>query len=129
MSGQVPDNASALSNARTSAHVSDDSTLSLNLAPSTLPLTPDTHKRPPPGASVRTAKEATSAKWDCGTDAGPQAQGLSRPRTPQPALEGFAFFSAQLQKRNRSSQRHRHLPFALDAGKPKLIQRIYDSQH
>lgn len=59
----------------------------------------------------------------------PAATGLGRTRTPHPALQGFAFFSAQLQKRNRSSQRHRHLPCTLDAGKPGLIQRIYDSQH
>ena len=129
MSGQVPDNASALSNARTFAHVSDDSTLSLHLVPSTLLLTPDTRKRPPPGGSVQTDKEVTSAKWACGNRYGPQAQGLSRTRTPHPALEGFAFFSAQLQKRNRSSQRHRHVSFTLTAGKPRLIQRIYDAQH
>jgi len=59
----------------------------------------------------------------------PAAAGLGRTRTPHPALQGFAFFSAQLQKRNRSSQRHRHLPCTLDAEKPKLIQHIHDSKH
>ena len=59
----------------------------------------------------------------------PAAAGLGRTRTPHPALQGFAFFSAQLQKRNRSSQRHRHLTCILDTGKPKLIQHIHDSKH
>src|SRR3977135_3993653 len=59
----------------------------------------------------------------------PQGQGLSRTRTPHPALQRLALLPAQQQRRNRSPQRHEHLPCTLDAGEPKLIQLTYDSGH
>ena len=60
-------------------------------------------------------------------DPRPQGQGLGGSRTPHPALQRLAFLLAQLQRLNRSPQRHKHLPCTLDAGKLKLIKRISDS--
>jgi hypothetical protein len=58
-----------------------------------------------------------------------QRQSLGHGVTATPTLQRLALLPAQLQMRNRSPQRHRHLPCTLGAGTITFITFIYDSGH